>query len=42
MKFSFVSSTSYIGPASSLGLWPMPPRFCERDVAAFEFSLLSK
>lgn len=33
MKFSFFSSVSYLGPAPSLSLWPMPPRFCDRNVA---------
>ncbi|HUK58753.1 MAG TPA: LLM class flavin-dependent oxidoreductase [Stellaceae bacterium] len=33
MKFSFFSSTSYMGPAPSLSLWPMPPRFCDRETA---------
>jgi alkanesulfonate monooxygenase SsuD/methylene tetrahydromethanopterin reductase-like flavin-dependent oxidoreductase (luciferase family) len=33
MQFSFFSSTSYMGPAPSLSLWPMPPRFCDRTIA---------
>jgi alkanesulfonate monooxygenase SsuD/methylene tetrahydromethanopterin reductase-like flavin-dependent oxidoreductase (luciferase family) len=34
MQFSFFSSTSYMGPSPGLAVWPMPPRFCEREVAA--------
>ena len=34
MQFSFFSSASYMGDAPSLSVWPMPPRFCDRDVAA--------
>jgi alkanesulfonate monooxygenase SsuD/methylene tetrahydromethanopterin reductase-like flavin-dependent oxidoreductase (luciferase family) len=33
MRFSFFSSTSYMGDAPSLSVWPMPPRFCDRDTA---------
>jgi len=34
MQFSFFSSTSYMGAAPSLTVWPMPPRFCDRDTAS--------
>ena len=38
MRFSFFSSTSYMGVAPGLAVWPMPPRFCDRDTAAFSIA----
>ena len=34
MQFSFFSSTSYMGPAPGMAVWPMPPRLCDRSIAA--------
>jgi alkanesulfonate monooxygenase SsuD/methylene tetrahydromethanopterin reductase-like flavin-dependent oxidoreductase (luciferase family) len=34
MQFSFFSSTAYMGPAPGMAVWPMPPRLCDRSIAA--------
>ncbi len=38
MQFSFFSSTSYMGPAPGMAVWPMPPRLCDRSTAAISIA----
>jgi alkanesulfonate monooxygenase SsuD/methylene tetrahydromethanopterin reductase-like flavin-dependent oxidoreductase (luciferase family) len=38
MQFSFFAATSYMGPAPSLSLWPMPPRFCDPAIAGLSIA----
>jgi alkanesulfonate monooxygenase SsuD/methylene tetrahydromethanopterin reductase-like flavin-dependent oxidoreductase (luciferase family) len=38
MQFSFFSSTSYMGPAPGMALWPMPPRLCDRSIAGISIA----